>query len=46
MVPLASAVERMAEYRAPLGNFALAAPVAEAIGVLWRAIERRAAGGA
>ena len=45
-VPMASAVERMAEHRAPLGSFAASTPAAEAIAELWRAIEGRAASGA
>jgi chromosome partitioning protein len=40
-IPMASVVEQMAERHAPVGVCAPRAPVTQAIGALWRSIERR-----
>ncbi len=40
-IPMASAVEAMAEHRAPLGNYAPRSAAAVAFGNLWTTIERR-----
>lgn len=44
IVPMASAVEQMTVRRAPLGEFAAAAPAGRAYNALWAAIEHRLQG--
>lgn len=43
VIPYASAAERMADLRRPVGDFAPRSPLAEAYARLWRGIERRIA---
>lgn len=43
-IPMASAVEAMADHRAPLATYAPRSPAAAAFARLWTAIERRVAG--
>lgn len=44
-IPMASAVEAMAEHRAPLATYAARCPAAAAFATLWTTIERRVAKG-
>ncbi|VVT04576.1 Chromosome partitioning protein ParA [Sphingomonas sp. EC-HK361] len=44
VIPMASAVEQMADRRAPIGTYARASPAATAFADLWRHIEQRLAG--
>ncbi|WP_156679920.1 ParA family protein [Sphingomonas profundi] len=43
-IPMASAVEQMADRRAPLGAYAPRSPAAASVAKLWTAIERKLAG--
>lgn len=43
-IPMASAVEQMADRHAPLGAYLPKSPAAQAVGDLWMAIEKRLAG--
>jgi len=45
VIPMASLVETMGEHRAPVGAFAPRSSAANAYAELWRAVERRLAGG-
>lgn len=45
VIPTASAVERMATERAPVGAFARTSPAAQAFARLWQGVERRIAQG-
>lgn len=44
VIPMASAVEQMAERREPLNRFAASSPPAKAYARLWQAVERRLTG--
>jgi chromosome partitioning protein len=43
-IPMASAVEQMADRHAPIGAYLPKSPAAQAVGELWTAIEKRLAG--
>ena len=43
VIPMASAVERMAEERLPVGAFDAKSPAAQAYAKLWQGIERKLA---
>lgn len=45
VIPMASAMEAMADLREPVGVMAPRSPAASALAALWRAVERRLAGG-